>query len=229
MGIEVVEHGVAACQTVLGIGTRVVHRGGLEHTDQQGALLGGQFFRRGVEIGLGSRLDAVSVGTEVYGIGVHGDDLFLVEDRLQFGGDDPLLALDNENLQPGDLAQQTGGILRAHAEHVLGQLLRYCRSTATVVAEHSVFHGTEDTYRVDSHAAWALVVSLVLGIDECFEEIRVDFFVFHGGAVFIEELANERAVGSIDLGCLAGLRIHDAREIAGTLAKQPKEVDVYGT
>ena len=229
MGIEVMEHGVAACQTVLGIGTRVVHRGGLEHTDQQGALLGGQLFRCCVEIGLGSGLDAVSVRAEVYGVGVHGDDLFLVEDRLQLGGDDPLLALDNENLQPGDLAQQTGGILRAHAEHVLGQLLRYSRSTAAVVAEHSVFHGTEDTYRVDSHAAWALVVSLVLGIDERFEEIRIDFFVFHGGAVFIEELANECAIGSIDLGCLAGLRIHDAREIAGALAEQPKEVDVYGT
>ena len=123
MGIKVVEHGVAACQTVLGIGTRVVHRGGLEHTDQQSALLGGQLFRCGVEIGLGSRLDAVGVRTEVYGVGVHGDDLFLVEDRLQLGGDDPLFALDNENLQPRDLAQQTGGILRAHAEHVLGQLL----------------------------------------------------------------------------------------------------------
>lgn len=152
---------------------------------------------------------------------------FLLKTVSRLGGDDPLFALDNEDLQPWYLAQQTGGILRAHAEHVLGQLLRYCRSTATVVAEHSVFHGTEDTYRVDSHAAWALVVSLVLGIDECFEEIRIDFFVFHGGAVFIEELANERAVGSIDLRGLAGLRIHDAGEITWALAKQPKEVDVY--
>ena len=76
---HVLEHHVAARQAVLGVNARVVGAGGLEQSHEHGALLKLELPRRCPEVGVGSRLDA----------------------------DDPFLALHDEHLHAGNIAQQS--------------------------------------------------------------------------------------------------------------------------
>ena len=77
---HLLEHHVTAGKAVLGVGAWVVIGRSLEHTHQDGGLVGGELLGRTVKISLGSRLDTVRIGTEIYGIGVHGDDfLFRID------------------------------------------------------------------------------------------------------------------------------------------------------
>ena len=123
VGAHIVEYDIAATEGILRIDARIIIGGGLEQSYEYGGLLGGHVLRRGAEIGLGSRLDAEGVGAEVDGIGIHGDDFLLGEVPLELVGRDPLLALHDEHLQSRDVAKQSGRILGADAEEVLGQLL----------------------------------------------------------------------------------------------------------
>jgi hypothetical protein len=68
------------------------------------------------------------------------------------------------------------------------------------------------------------VVTLVLGVDKGLEEGWIDLIKLHRRAVLVEVFANELALGTVDLGGLRGLGVHDAREIAGTLAEEPEQL-----
>ena len=94
------------------------------------------------------------------------------------------------------------------------------------MAHHGVFHGTKQAYGVYTEV---LVEALVLSVYQGLEEIGTDFLIGYRGAVLIEELAYENTVGAVYLGRLTGLRIADAGEITGRLAKEPEEVDVNGS
>ncbi len=95
---------------------------------------------------------------------------FLRENRFELHGDDPLLALDDEQAEYRHLAQQTGRILRTNAEHILCQLLCDGRSTAPVMMQECILGSSKHADRVDTDM---LVESFILGIYQCLEEIRV--------------------------------------------------------
>ena len=123
VGNHILKHNVTSAQAVLWVSQWIVICSGLEHAYQHGSLLCGEVLGSGVEIGLCSRLNTEGIRAEVYGVGIHRDNLFLGEYGLKLGGDNPLLALDNENLQARHLPEQSRRVLRAYAEHVLCQLL----------------------------------------------------------------------------------------------------------
>ena len=139
---HVIEYLIAPSLRVLGVGDRIIVGGGLQHTHQYCCLFGLQFSRGGVEIGLTCRLDTEGIRTEIHCVGIHGEDLFLVEEILQFTGDDPFLGLHDEHLHTGDLSEQTGRILRTYTEHILGQLLGDGRTTTGIMMKHRIFDGT---------------------------------------------------------------------------------------
>ena len=60
--------------------------------------------------------------------------------------------------------------------------------------EHSIFHRTEQSDRVDAEM---LIEPFVLGVHQCTEELRVDFFILDGGSVLVEILSNQLAVGAV--------------------------------
>ena len=134
------------------------------------ALIGGQLLRGGVEVGLRGGFDTIGIATEIYGIGIHGDDFLLGENRLQLNGDDPLLALDDEQAEYRNLAEQTRRILRTDTEHVLCQLLRDGRSTAPVMMQECILGSSKNTDRIDTDV---LVETFILGIYQSLEEGRV--------------------------------------------------------
>ena len=70
------------------------------------------------------------------------------------------------------------------------------------------------------------VEALILGVDEQAIEHRVDFLIFHRGAVLLVELAYLLAVGTVDIGCVIGAGLHDVVE-RRTLAKEPQEIGVH--
>ena len=77
---HVVQHYIAAVQRIFGIDARIIISGGFQQSYQDGGLVGCQVLRSRAEVGLCSCLDAKSVGTEVNGIGIHGEYLLLVEE-----------------------------------------------------------------------------------------------------------------------------------------------------
>ena len=79
--------------------------------------------RSRIEVGFRCRLDAKRVRAEVYGVGVHGENLVLRAKQFQLGGNNHFLELHDQNLHTGNVAQETGGVFCAHAEHVFHQLL----------------------------------------------------------------------------------------------------------
>ena len=102
---HVVEHHIATTEGILRIDARIIIGGGLEQSYQNGRLVGGEMLGSSAEIGLGSGLDAKGIGTEVNGIGIHGQYLVLIEIPFQLIGGNPLLALHDEHLQARDIAQ----------------------------------------------------------------------------------------------------------------------------
>ena len=77
---HVVEHHVAAFQRVVGIDAWVVVSRGLQQSNEDGRLVGGQLLGCRSEVRLGSRLDAESIRTEIHGVGIHGEYFLLVEE-----------------------------------------------------------------------------------------------------------------------------------------------------
>ena len=193
---HVVHHHITALDGILGVGDRVIERGCLQHTHEYGCLFGGESFGSGVEIGLASRLDAVCIASEVNGICIHREYLVLVEYHFQLGGDDPLLGLHDKHFHAGNLAEQTCGILGAHAEHVLGQLLRDCAGSAGILVDKSVLGCSEEA---DGVNALVLVEAFVLRVNQSLPESGIYLFKLHRRTVLREELADELAVGRIKL------------------------------
>ena len=177
---HVVHHHVAALDGVLGMRDGVVEGGGLEHAYEHGSLVDGELLRGVAEVGLAGGLDAKGIAAEVDGVGIHRQDLVLVENHLQLEGDNPLLGLHDEHLQTGNVAQQTRGILGAHAEHVLGQLLGDGRGTAGVAVHNGILGGTHQSDGVD---AIVLIEAFVLGVDEGLPESGSHLFELHRRAV----------------------------------------------
>ena len=219
---HVVEYDVAAAQRVLGIDARVVVGGGLQQSYEHGGLVGGELGRLDAEVGLGGRFDAEGIGAEVYGVGVHGQYLFFREVPLQLVGRYPLLALHDEHLQSGDVAQEPRGVLGTDAEQVLGQLLRDGGGATGVAVHDVVLQRCAEGLVVD---AVVVVEPLVLGVDEGFPEGGAHLVVGDGHAVLAEELADDLAVGAEylrGLGRVGVLHVAHRRR----LAEEPQQVDV---
>ena len=168
---HILQHLVATAQAVLGIDTRIVGACGLEQSHQHGTLLDFQVLGGGPEVGVGRRLDAVGIAAEVHRVGIHLQDFLLAVEDFQFGGDDPFLALHDEHLHAGDVAQQARRVVAAGAEHVLHQLLRDGARTARAAMQHQVLGRGAQAAEVDAVVA---VETLVLGVDEHPEELGVD-------------------------------------------------------
>ena len=226
MAYHIVEHHVASFQTVFGVGAWIIIGGSLKHTYEYGSLIGSQFLRTYVEVGLCRCLDAIRVGTEIYSVGIHRDDFLLGVDSLQLGCYNPFLALDDENAQTGHLAQQTCRVLGADAEHILCQLLGDGRSSSCIVMQQGILHGTKESDGVNTQM---LVEALVLGVDQSLEEGWVYLFVFYGSTVLVEILTYQLAIGAVNLRSLAGLRIRNSREETWRFTKQPEEVNIHCT
>ena len=77
---QIVDHHIATFLTVLRIRDRIIIGSGLQHSHQYGGLLCFQLRRCGVEIGLTGCLDTKGIGSEIHGVGIHCEDIFLTED-----------------------------------------------------------------------------------------------------------------------------------------------------
>ena len=88
---------------------------------------------------------------------------------------------------------------------------------------YSIFHGGKQADRIDAEM---LVKAFVLSVNEFFEEDGIYFFIFHRRSVFIKEFTNQLAVGTVDFWSLAGLWIHDTREVTRRFSEEPEEIHV---
>jgi uncharacterized protein with von Willebrand factor type A (vWA) domain len=70
-----------------------------------------------------------------------------------------------------------------------------------------------------------MIVAFVLGVDEGFPEHGIHFLVLDRGAILTEELANQHAIGTIDLGSLCRSLIDDSVH-RGRLSEEIEEIDV---
>ena len=215
--------GVAAPEGVFRMEFGVVGRGGFEQSHEHGRLFRFEGGGSGLEVGLGGRLDAVGVRSEVHGVGIHGEDFLLRTEEFQLRGDDHLLALHDEDFHAGDVAEQSGGILCANAKHVFHQLLRDGRSSAGMPLS-CILHGSEDTEEVHTVVA---VEAFVFGRNEGVDKGRCDGVVGHGRAVFVEKLAQQFAVVTVNLRGSRILGVHDAAQ-RGRLAEEPEQIDLHG-
>ena len=100
-----VEHDVAALQRIVGIDEGIIECGGLEHAHEDGGILGCEILRCAAEVGLTGGLDAKGIGAEIDRVGILRENLLLGEEELELVGRDPLLALHDEHLDAGDIAQ----------------------------------------------------------------------------------------------------------------------------
>ena len=218
-------HHIAATMTVFRIEDGVVERSGFQNAHQHSRLVGGQFARSGVEVGLAGSLDAKAVAAEVHGVGIHRQDFFLLIHHLYFGGDNPFLALDNNHPQTGNVAQQSRTVWGAHAEHVFCQLLGDGRRSAGLLVYDGVFHRSQ--YAAKIHTMM-LVKALVLSIYQGFPEYGCHIFIFHRTAVLVVELAYQFAVGTVNLrrGTCWGMEYLIE---TGRLAEKTQEIDVHHT
>ena len=221
--IDLLQHGVSAAQAVLGIEARVVVAGGFEQSDQCGCLFVGDGIGRGAEVGACCRLDAIGVAAEVYGVEVHGQNLFLREEPLQLCCHYPFLGLHDENPDAWQLSEQSGGVLCPDAEEVLGKLLGDGAGASCMAAE-DVLAGGEEADEVD---AMMLIESLVLGVDEGANQGGRYLFVGDGCAVLVEEASHEHFVAGVDLGCFAHHGVLDVVE-AWRASEEVAEVAVDG-
>ena len=191
-----VEHDVTALQGVLGIDQRIIIGGGLQHAHQYCRLFCRQVLRCTTEVGLAGRLDAERVRAEIHGVGILRQDLLLGKEHLQFEGCYPLLALHDEHLDAGDIAQQSCRVFASGTEEVLRQLLGDGGGSSCVAVQDILLGYGHKGGKVD---AVMTVEAFVLRIDQCLPEHGVHLFVIHRGTVLTEELANHHIVGTVDL------------------------------
>ena len=206
MRLHILEHHIAAAQAVLGIELGIVGACSLEESHKHSRLLGVEVAWLHIEVGLCGSLDAIGVAAEIHGVGIHGENLLLGVEHFKLHGKNPLLALHDDNFQSRHLAEQAGGILRAHTEHILHKLLSDGRSTAGTTGEH-ILCGSKKSLEVDAMVA---IETLVFGVDKSLEEDWINIGILHRGAVLVEILANHHAIGTVEHRSGARLRIHDA-------------------
>ena len=120
---HIVEHHITTVEGILRIDAGIIIGGCLEQSYQHRTLVGSQVLGCGTEIRLCCRFDAKGVGTEVYRVGIHRQNLLLIKIILQLIGGNPFLALHDEHFETRDGTEQSCRILRANTEQVLGQLL----------------------------------------------------------------------------------------------------------
>ncbi len=221
--IHLAEHGVTTFQRVFGIDTRVVGRSSFEQAHQNGCLLGIEFGRRFVEVSARGCLYAESIRTEVDGVGILFKDFLFVAKEFNESGNDYLLALHDNDTQTGDFTEKARGILCTYAEHVLDKLLRDGRCTAGVT-QRSVLGSREHTFVIN---AVVLEEAFVLRSDESLEESGTDRIVGNGRAVLVEILAQQHAVGTVNLRSRYGLGVNDFAD-GRRLAEEPEEVEIHG-
>ena len=148
------------------------------------------------------------------------ENLALRVEHLQLSGSDTLLGLHDNHAEPGNIAEETVGILGADAKHVLRQLLGN-GGGATRATHEDILYGSDNTLEVNSVV---LVETLVLRINKRLVEHGRDILVAHGGAVLAEKLAYFNTIGGINDGGLACLGVHDAVN-RRHLAKEPEQID----
>ena len=102
---HVVEHHVPSLKGIFRIYSGIVEGSCLEHTHKHCCLFCCQIFGRVAKICFAGSFDAKCIGTEIYGVGIHGKNLVFGEDALNFYGGNPFLALHDENLKPRNIAQ----------------------------------------------------------------------------------------------------------------------------
>ena len=89
--------------------------------------------------------------------------------------------------------------------------------------QHQVLERGTQAAEVDAVVA---VETLVLGVDEHREELRVDGVIGNRGAVLVVVLADGLAVGAVQVTGFGIAGVHDAVG-ARRLAEEPQEVDVH--
>ena len=219
---HIVEHGIATRHGVFGVRDRIIGSRGLEHSHEGGTLVGRQLTGFAVVIGLGRRHDTKGVVAEIYRVGIHRKNLLLGIDKLQLGGDNPLLALHDEHAHTRHLSQESCRTLGSGTEHILCQLLRNGGGTTGSAMKQSVLQGTTQSQEIDAMMA---IETLVLGIDQSLPEYWIDLLILYRGAVLLEILTDKFAVRAVDFGRGKGGRFLYLHE-TGTLAKEPKEIDI---
>ena len=219
---HVTQHNVTPAHTVFRIQARIVGGGCLKHTHKNSSLLRLQVLGSDAEIGFASSLDAIGIRAEVDGIGIHRKNLLFREVPLQLERRYPLLALHDEHLQPRHLAQQSCGILIAHAEEVLGQLLSNSRCSTSIMMHDIVLRCSKEGRYVDTIM---LVETLVLSVDESFPENGIHILVFHWRTILTKELTKHQTICTVDFGCLWRTRALDGVH-AGRLAEQSEKIDI---
>ena len=220
---HIVEHHIAARHASLRILLGIVTRSGFQQAHERGALVNREAIGGGVVIGACGGFDTECAIAEVHCVGIHGDDLVFRKLRLNHQRQQNFLGFHNQDAQARNLAQQTGGILGAHLEHVFYQLLRDGGSTTGALMHDKVFSSTAQALEV--HAA-VVVEALVLGVDKCLEKQWRHFFELHRRTVFVEEFAQQLPIGTVNVRCVVGLWVHDAAD-RWRLAKQPHKVEKH--
>ena len=158
---HIVQHHIAALKAALGIEARVVGRCCFQQSHQHRTLLDGEVLGCGIEVGLGSRLDAVAVAAEVHRIGIHREDFLFGIEHLNLHGKKHFLALHDYDFQPGHLAKQTRTVVGAHAKHILHQLLGDGAGTTRMAAYH-ILECSGKTLEINTVM---LIETLVLSVD----------------------------------------------------------------
>ena len=196
---HIVQNHIPTPKTVLRIGNRVVVRSGFEHTYKYGGLFCGNIFRCCVEVSLTSRFDSKGIRAEVYGIGVHRNDVFLIVKHFEFQGNNPFLAFHYKYANTRNLTNEPCGILCSHAKHILSQLLGDSRCTARIVMNECVFHCCKHSLEVNAEM---MIEPFILSIYQSVPKLWVYLIVFDRSSVFIEVFSDELVVCTVNFGSL---------------------------
>ena len=191
---HVVQHHIPSVERVFRIDTRIIISGSLQQSYEDSTLIRCEFLWRRPEICLCRCFDTKSIRAEIYRIGIHRENLFLVEEHLQLHGSNPLLAFHDEHFHAGDIAEKSRRILRTDTEHVLDQLLCDGRSTTCIVMNDIILEGSEHTLEVNTEM---LIVTLVLCINQSTPENRVNILILNRSTILAEVFSNQFTIGTI--------------------------------
>ena len=206
---HIIEHNVASFKTIFWISKRIIECSCFQHTHQYSTLFHGQISRSCIKISFACSFDAERIGTEVHCVGIHGQNIFFIVYHFEFQSDNPLLTFHNKHSDTRQFSEQSGRILRAYTEHILGKLLRYSGSTSCIISCNSVLYSCEKALEIDTEV---MIEAFVFGIYQCFPEHRVNFSVLYGCSVFIEVFADKFAVGTVYLRCFGSIGMHNLRK-----------------
>ena len=202
MNAHVVKHHIAALQGILRVGDRIIVRCCLEHAYEDGTLVGGEFLWCGIEIRLGSRLDAKGIMAEINSVGILHQYFVLAlltslcqsKIDFQFDGGNPFLGLHDENFHTRYFAYQTSAVLSTYAEHILGQLLCDGGGATSSSACCSILGSTEKSQWVD---APMVVKTFVFSVNKSTPKDGVNILILNGCTIFVKVFAEQYSVSRI--------------------------------